>query len=102
MSPQQRDILRRTLDWLRQGHPHGLPASDYAAVLGVLRRRLTDEEIELLAEDLAADDEAVSADDIRQLIRDTHLQEPRKKDVNRVTEALAEEGVDVVAPSTGE
>lgn len=37
--------LRSVLDWLRAGYPEGIPAKDHFALLAVLRRRLTDEEI---------------------------------------------------------
>ncbi len=37
--------LRSVLDWLRAGYPEGIPAKDHFALLAVLGRRLTDEEI---------------------------------------------------------
>lgn len=36
---------RAVLDWLRAGYPEGIPAKDHFALLAVLKRRLTDEEL---------------------------------------------------------
>lgn len=95
MSPQNRDLLTRVLDWLRQGYPEGPGRGDYIALLGVLRRRLTDEEIDSFAEELAAANESVTVDDIHNLIREQALLNPKKKDVALITDALAEEGIQV-------
>lgn len=95
MIPQTRDFIRRTLEWFRQGYPDGLQSGDYVALLGVLRRRLTDSEIEEIALDLAAEDDNITPDDIRRIAREYFLQEPRKKDVGRVVDALSDDGVQV-------
>lgn len=102
MSPQNRDLLARVLDWLRQGYPEGVGRGDYVALLGVLRRRLTDEEIDSFAAELASANDSVTEDDIHQLIREQALLDPKKKDVARVSDALAEEGVEVEAEDSTE
>ena len=47
-------VYTRILDWLRAGYPDGIPPTDYLAVVGVLRRRLSDPEIDQIADQLAA------------------------------------------------
>ncbi len=96
MPQMSKDFLGRMLEWLRQGYPDELPSGDYVALLGVLRRRLTDSEIEEIVDDLATGDNTVQADEIRKLMREYSLQEPSKRDVGRVVDALEDEGVKVV------
>ena len=67
--------VARVLEWLKAGYPQGIPPADYPPVLGVLRRKLTDEEIEAISDELAlqsvsAGDVPVTADDIRNMVRE--------------------------------
>ncbi|MDT2008856.1 DUF3349 domain-containing protein [Rhodococcus opacus] len=85
--------LRSVLDWLRAGYPEGIPAKDHFALLAVLRRRLTDEEIEqVVALSIETAHETpgrhVDYDDIRRLISDITHEEPSEEDIARVTETL--------------
>ena len=86
----------RILDWLRAGYPEGIPPTDYIAVLGVLRRQLTDAELDEIAGQLAeqADrsGEPVTADDIHRMVRETALQNASDDDVRRVSATLAGAG----------
>ena len=40
--------LQRVVAWLREGYPAGVPEQDYVALLALLRRRLTDDEVEAI------------------------------------------------------
>lgn len=42
----RKHALRSVLDWLRSGYPEGIPDKDHSALLAVLQRRLTDDEID--------------------------------------------------------
>lgn len=89
--------VARILEWLRAGYPHGIPPADYPPVLGVLRRKLTDEEIETVADELAlqsvsAGDVPVSAADIRQMVREHAFQRCSPDDIARVSALLARGG----------
>lgn len=44
--------LQRVVDWLRAGYPNGVPDTDYQPMLALLRRRLTDEEVAELGDEL--------------------------------------------------
>ncbi|MGC0365413.1 hypothetical protein ABH922_003397 [Rhodococcus sp. 27YEA15] len=85
--------LRSVLDWLRAGYPEGIPDKDHFALLAVLRRRLTDEEIEqvvTLSVESAHEvpDRDVDYDTIRSIIAGVIDEEPSESDVDRVTERL--------------
>ena len=44
------NAVRRVADWLREGYPTGVPEQDYVALLALLRRKLTEEEVEEVAD----------------------------------------------------
>ena len=46
--------LRGVLDWLLEGYPAGVPPKDYIPLIALLRRRLTDDEIRQIADEIAA------------------------------------------------
>jgi hypothetical protein len=86
-------ILQSITDFLRKGYPQGVPERDYLPLFALLRRRLTDDEVKALAEELAASshDEATTHAihaAIEQLLRDT----PSESDVDRVREQLQSAG----------
>ncbi|GGK77260.1 DUF3349 domain-containing protein [Ornithinimicrobium pekingense] len=88
--------ISRVVAWLRAGYPEGVPTGDYVALLGVLRRRLREEEIQEIVERLAAQRSLdLSPDRIRELIREYSLQEPYEADVERVSDLLAATGYPV-------
>jgi len=97
MSEHEQEPRRtRVLDWLRAGYPQGIPARDYVALLGVLRRQLTDEDIDLIADQLAAQvdesGDAVTEEDIHEMVRTQALQSATDDDVRRVSAQLAAGG----------
>lgn len=47
------DRLRGVMDWLLAGYPSGIPPKDYVPVLALLRRRLTEDEVRQVAEEIA-------------------------------------------------
>lgn len=89
-------VVSRVVTWLRAGYPEGIPTGDYVALLGVLRRRLREEEIQEIVERLAAQRELdLTPEGIRELIREYSLQEPHEGDIARVTALLASTGYPV-------
>jgi hypothetical protein len=94
--------LRSVLDWLRAGYPEGIPAKDHFALLAVLRRRLTDDEIAQVVELSIATaherpDRHVDYDTLRQTIGGVLHEDPTEEDVERVTERLTVGGWPVVS-----
>ena len=103
MSDLRSSFITRAVDWLRAGYPAGVPRQDYVALLGVLRRKLTEEEVRQLAVDLAAQsalagDDPISAEDIEKMVSDSMLQEATPEDVVRVSARLAAGGWPLVDP----
>ena len=86
----------RILDWLRAGYPEGIPPSDYPPVLNVLRRNLTDADIEAISDELALQSISVgvpvTADDIRTMVHDQTFQSCTPDDIRRVSARLAAGG----------
>ena len=92
-----RNPVTRIVRWLRAGYPEGVPQQDYVALLGILHRDLTDQEIEEIASvayrdrtgnDAPADQEA----HIGRLIRERVHEEPAAEDIARVASRLAAGG----------
>lgn len=93
------------LRWLRAGYPEGIPPQDYLPILGVLRRRLTSEEIHSIATDLAQQasttDRAISHEDIESMIEQVSYQDAGQADVSRVSARLAAGGWPLADPHEG-
>lgn len=103
MSDLRSNFINRAVDWLRAGYPAGVPRQDYVALLGVLRRKLTEEEVRKIAVDLAeqsvlAGDDPISTEDIEKMVHSSVLQEASPEDVVRVSARLAAGGWPLVDP----
>ncbi|QBJ95685.1 DUF3349 domain-containing protein [Rhodococcus sp. ABRD24] len=97
-----KSTLRSVLDWLRAGYPEGVPAKDHFALLAVLGRRLTDEEISQVVElsiETAHEhpDRHVDYDALKSIIAGVIHEEPTAEDLERVTERLVAGGWPVIA-----
>jgi hypothetical protein len=95
-------FLVRALGWLRAGYPAGVPRQDYVALLGLLRRKLTDVEVHQIARDLAEQaqgtSDPITVQDVEQMINDSVLQEASAEDVARVSAHLAAGGWPLADP----
>jgi len=99
------NFMTRAVGWLRAGYPSGVPRGDYVALLGVLRRKLTEEEVRKIAVELAdqsvmAGDDPISTADIENMISSAMLQSATPEDVVRVSARLAAGGWPLVDPPT--
>ncbi|GAA3395172.1 DUF3349 domain-containing protein [Cryptosporangium minutisporangium] len=95
MSESRSNFVARTLEWLRAGYPGGVPRQDYVALLGLLRRKLTDHEVHAIASELALLailGAEITTADVEQLINETTLDEASTEDVARVSARLAAGG----------
>lgn len=92
------------LDWLRAGYPRGVPQQDYIALLGVLQRHLTDDEVVHVARALLAqtDGRDVDEDLIRARIHEHVKGAPTDEDVRRVAAHLAAGGWPLAGPHAGD
>lgn len=88
-------ILSRVDDWLSAGFPHGVPRQDRVPLLALLRRRLTDEEVDAIAHRLvreADEDGTISSLDAQSLIMETTREVPTPQELERVASRLAAKG----------
>jgi type II secretory pathway component PulM len=104
VSDLRSNFLTRAVDWLRAGYPSGVPRQDYVALLGLLRRKLTEAEVQNIARDLAGQSQAgtdpISTQDIEEMINDSVMQPATPEDVVRVSAHLAAGGWPLADPPT--
>jgi hypothetical protein len=93
------DSLARVLGFLRVGYPDGVPYADQVPLLALLRRRLSDDEVVALAEELAATGPLpVDGTDIRVAITKLTNEMPSAEDTARVKQLLIDAGWPVSEP----
>ncbi|WP_309234628.1 DUF3349 domain-containing protein [Nocardia sp. XZ_19_385] len=82
-------FLHAIIDWLRAGYPDGVPESDYIPLIALLRRRLSDDEVRLIATELATTgDFPADKTDIQVMITKVTNELPSEPDVSRVQSRL--------------
>ncbi|MDT5040054.1 MAG: hypothetical protein QOE51_1039 [Actinoplanes sp.] len=98
------NFLSRAVGWMRAGYPAGVPRQDYVALLGLLRRKLTEDEVRKIAQDLADQShltsDPITTQDIESMISDEVLQSASPDDVIRVSAHLAAGGWPLADPPT--
>jgi len=84
-------FLSSIVSWLRAGYPEGVPPTDTFALLALLKRRLSNEEVVAVANELIERDEL---DDIDIGVAVTQITDelPSPEDIERVRARLAEGG----------
>jgi hypothetical protein len=103
---QVNQFLNSIISWLRAGYPDGIPPTDYFPVLALLSRRLSDDEIKIVASEVMPrgefDSVAVAGElmqrgdfdevDIGVLIAQLTDRPPSPHDIERVRVRLAAKG----------
>lgn len=84
-------FLNSVVAWLRAGYPEGIPPTDYYPVLALLSRRLSNDEVKLVARELMQRDDFDHVD-IGVLITQFTDELPSPEDIERVRERLAAKG----------
>ena len=93
MSISVSDVIAKVVSFLRAGYPQGVPATDTFALLALLRRRLSDEEVVQIATQLVEHgDLPIAATDIRVMITKITDQMPSPDEVERVKKYLEARG----------
>jgi hypothetical protein len=101
MTEERSNFVTRAVDWLRQGYPTGVPKRDYIALLGVLRHKLSEDEIRKISAELADQSdksEPITAQEIEDMISTEAMQEATPEDVVRVSAHLAAGGWPLADP----
>jgi hypothetical protein len=95
-------FLGNIVSWLRAGYPEGIPPTDTFAVLALLTRRLSNDEVKTVAHELAQRGEFDEVD-IGVLITRLTDELPSPEDIERVRARLAAHGWPLDdAPDAGE
>ncbi|MFW0795314.1 DUF3349 domain-containing protein [Gordonia sp. CPCC 205515] len=89
-------FLQRIVDWLRAGYPDGVPQADYIPLVAILRRQLSDDEVEKVSAHLIAASppppEPISKIDAGVLISKVTHEMPHDDDIDRVRRHLEAAG----------
>jgi hypothetical protein len=91
-------FLATIINWLRAGYPDGVPERDYIPLFAVLRHQLTDDEVTLVADELAFSSAPDSAAEIRRAISVITRNDVSDSDIARVRAHLAAGGWPLAAP----
>ena len=91
-------VLRQIVGWLRAGYPEGVPDVDYLPLFALLGSELTNQDVELIAEDLELSSDPASAEAIKKAIAAVTNTKPSDADVNRVRARLAGAGWPLAKP----
>ncbi|OBF28645.1 DUF3349 domain-containing protein [Mycobacterium sp. ACS4331] len=94
-------FLSSIVSWLRAGYPEGVPQNDYLPLLALLSRRLTTDEVKIVAGELTSRPEFDDIDIGAAIMRITD-ELPSPTDVERVRERLAAKGWPLDDPRDGE
>ena len=84
-------FLNSVVSWLRAGYPEGIPPTDTFALLALLTRRLSNDEVKLVANELMQRDQFDKID-IGVLISKLTDELPSEEDIERVRARLAAKG----------
>jgi Protein of unknown function (DUF3349) len=91
-------FLAKIVDWLRTGYPDGVPQRDYVPLVVLLRRQLTDDEITLIADELAFSPDPESAAEIKKAVKSITRDPVSDADIGRVRSRLASAGWPLASP----
>mgnify|MGYP000212149248 CR=1 FL=1 len=86
--------IESVLNWLRAGYPEGVAPNDVAPIVALLRRALTDEEVDQVVAHLQDDDPRSEADraSVTAAIEDVANTVPTQEEVAAVATRLAQTG----------
>ena len=85
-------FLAKVIGWLRAGYPQGVPEHDYIPLFALLGSQLTDDEVSLVAAELALSSASGSAEEIRKAASAITRTAVRDSDIARVRSHLAAGG----------
>ena len=91
---ENQSVFNNVLAWLHEGYPEGVPQKDYFALLALLKRTLSEEEVVNAAQTVlkGTDSDTVSEQEIRAAIHTITDQEPNPEEVHQVAARLASVG----------
>src|SRR3954470_21388066 len=99
---ENRTVLDNVLGWLHQGYPEGVPPTDYFALLALLKRSLTEEEVVKAAQSIlkSTDSDEVTEAAIRTAVQAVIDKEPNPEEIHQVAARLASVGWPLASSAT--
>lgn len=93
--------FENVVSWLRAGYPEGVPPKDYFALLALLKRSLTEEQVVKAAQSVlrTVDSDAVTEGEIRRAVEAVIEKEPNPEEIHQVASRLASVGWPLAAPA---
>jgi|SRR5689334_27770 len=91
---ENQSVFQNVLAWLHEGYPEGVPQKDYFALLALLKRSLSEEEVVRAAQTVlkGSDSDTVSEQEIRAAIHTITDVEPNPEEIHQVAARLASVG----------
>jgi Protein of unknown function (DUF3349) len=98
---ENQTVLDNVLGWLHKGYPRGVPPEDYFALLALLQRSLSEDEVVKAAKQVlkGADSDTVTEAEIRAGIKKVTTQEPNSEEIYQVASRLASVGWPLASPT---
>ena len=93
-----KSVLSTILGWLRAGYPDGVPERDYVPLFALLGSKLSEEDVNAVAEALASSGTPESAQAIHDAIAAVTRSRPLDVDIARVRARLAAGGWPLAGP----
>lgn len=78
------EFLSRIVEWIAVGYPEGVPGPDRVPLFALLKRRLTDEDVKLVAAEVISGEPDIGA-----LITQITNEPPTEEELERVKARLA-------------
>src|ERR1700761_7478555 len=92
------DFVGKIVGWLRAGYPEGVPQQDYQPLFALLGSQLTNDEVTLIADELAFSSDPESAEAIKKAITAVTHTPVHDSDIARVRAHLAAGGWPLAVP----
>jgi len=92
------DFVNKIVGWLRAGYPEGVPQQDYQPLFALLGSQLTNDEVTLIADELAFSSNPQSAEAIKKAIGNVTHTPVHDSDIARVRSHLAAGGWPLAIP----
>jgi hypothetical protein len=96
--PSHESVIKRVLHWLTAGYPKGVPPTERYALIALLHRTLTADEVLQVIADLTAEqspaleDGVITDEEIRDMIAKVIEDAPSEDDLRKVSARLAAAG----------
>ncbi|BBX27567.1 DUF3349 domain-containing protein [Mycolicibacterium alvei] len=95
-------FLDNVLRWLRAGYPEGVPHKDHFALLALLTRSLTEDEVVKATHDILRSSDGarpITDDEIHVAVHNVIEKEPNPEEINQVAARLASVGWPLSTPA---